>query len=152
MAFEGNFMPVFHKHSKNLDLIEVVSIGIDKIQRNFIAVEQELRRWQQLEISDNQAKLIMYEAFIEGGLPVPKQLLPLVHSHYFTPQYPAFTPRTFWSLSNAFTSAFKELSPMRHFQVTAQLGSFLRGIVELLPLYTGRPLMLQEWDSEEAVF
>jgi hypothetical protein len=34
-------------------------------------------------------------------------------------------PRTIWSLSNAFTSAFKELDPIPQFRATAKLGEFL---------------------------
>jgi len=33
---------------------------------------------------------------------------------YFEPQYPEFSPRTMWSLSNAFTSAFKSSEPKYH--------------------------------------
>jgi hypothetical protein len=36
-----------------------------------------------------------------------------------------FRPRTIWSLSNAFTSAFKELDPNPEFRATAKLGGFL---------------------------
>jgi hypothetical protein len=36
-----------------------------------------------------------------------------------------FEPRTTWSLSNAFTSAFKELDPIPRFKATAKLGGFL---------------------------
>jgi hypothetical protein len=32
-----------------------------------------------------------------------------------------------WSLSNAFTSAFKELDPIPQFKATARLGGFLDG-------------------------
>jgi hypothetical protein len=41
------------------------------------------------------------------------------------PQYEEFRPRTMWSLSNAFTSAFKELDPIPQFKATAKLGAFL---------------------------
>ena len=41
------------------------------------------------------------------------------------PQYEDFRPRTLWSLSNAFTSAFKELDPIPQFKATAKLGAFL---------------------------
>src|SRR5574337_1140495 len=47
--------------------------------------------------------------FIESELEVPKHLARNVHDHYFNPQYDEFKARTIWSLSNAFTSAFKEL-------------------------------------------
>ena len=36
-----------------------------------------------------------------------------------------FRPRTIWSLSNASTSAFKELDPIPQFRATAKLGEFL---------------------------
>jgi hypothetical protein len=66
-----------------------------------------------------------YSAFLEGNLDAPKSLLPDVHRLYFEPQYPEFSPRTMWSLSNAFTSAFKELDPIPQFRATAKLGEFL---------------------------
>jgi hypothetical protein len=44
---------------------------------------------------------------------------------YFSPQFPEFEPRALWSLSNAFTSAFKDLDPIPQFRATAKLGSFL---------------------------
>src|SRR5580698_2557186 len=37
----------------------------------------------------------------------------------------SFRSRTIWSLSNAFTSTFKELEPIPQFKATAQLGEFL---------------------------
>ena len=48
-----------------------------------------------------------------------------VHDLYFDPQYDEFKPRTVWSLSNAFTSAFKDLDPIPQFRATAKLGGFL---------------------------
>ena len=38
---------------------------------------------------------------------------------------PRTQARTMWSLSNAFTSAFKELDPIPRFKATAKLGEFL---------------------------
>jgi len=35
------------------------------------------------------------------------------------------TRREIWSLSNAFTSAFKQLEPIPQFKATAKLGEFL---------------------------
>jgi hypothetical protein len=47
------------------------------------------------------------------------------HRLYFEPQYEEFSGRTMWSLSNAFTSAFKKLDPIPQFKATAKLGEFL---------------------------
>jgi len=43
------------------------------------------------------------------------------------PQYDEFKARTIWSLSNAFTSAFKELDPIPQFKATAKLAGFIEG-------------------------
>ena len=56
---------------------------------------------------------------------IPRHLLPKVHKHYFEPQYEEFKGRNLWSLSNAFTSSFKELAPVKQYQVTAKLGDFI---------------------------
>jgi hypothetical protein len=47
------------------------------------------------------------------------------HPRRFLTKYEEFRPRTIWSLSNAFTSAFKELDPIPQFKATAKLGEFL---------------------------
>jgi hypothetical protein len=54
----------------------------------------------------------------------PKHLAKRVHELYF-PQQEEFSSRTMWSLSNVFTSAFKELDPIPQFRATAKLGRFL---------------------------
>jgi hypothetical protein len=125
MAFKGDFMPVFHKHTRKFDLIDVISVGVDKIQRNFEPLRNQILDWQERELGDEQAKLIIYHAFIEGSLAVPKHLIQKVHQDYFEPAHEEFRPRTFWSLSNAFTSAFKQLKPIPQFRATAKLGEFL---------------------------
>ena len=69
--------------------------------------------------------MIIYEAFIESELEVPKHLAHPVHDFYFEPQYEEFRARSLWSLSNAFTSALKELDPIPQFKPTAKLSRFL---------------------------
>ena len=65
------------------------------------------------------------DAFVAGQLQAPKKLASRVHDHYFHPKHPEFEPRTMWSLSNAFTSAFGELDPVPRFRATAKLAPFL---------------------------
>ena len=48
-----------------------------------------------------------------------------VHNLYFNPEHEEFAPRTLWSLSNAFTSALKQLDPIPQFRATAKLAPFL---------------------------
>jgi hypothetical protein len=55
----------------------------------------------------------------------PATLARRVHDLYFNPYVEEFAPRTTWSLSNAFTSAFKDLDAIPQFKATAKLASFL---------------------------
>jgi len=88
-------------------------------------MRQQVDRWRAQQLSTEAAKLTIYGAFIEGDLDVPKHFARRVHELYFNPQHEEFEPRTTWSLSNAFTSAFKELDPIPQFKATAKLGGFL---------------------------
>ena len=47
---------------------------------------------------------------------------------YFQPVFEEFQQRTMWSLSNAFTSAFKELEPIPQYKATAKLAGFLQAV------------------------
>lgn len=126
MAFSGDFAPVLAKHSKNFSLQNALSIGVDSMQRNFEPMVKSVELWQQSQISDMTARLIIYRAFIEAELDAaPRYLDRRVHELYFNPQHEDFQPRTMWSLSNAFTSAFKELDPIPQFKVTGKLAGFL---------------------------
>jgi hypothetical protein len=121
----GMFTPVLAKHSKSFNLIDTLAVGVDRIQRNFEPMQRQVEHWQQTQLTDAQAKLILYSAFVDGKLDAPKSLLPEVHHLYFEPEYPEFSARTIWCLSNAFTSAFKKLDPVPQFKATAKLGEFL---------------------------
>ena len=94
------------------------------MQRNFEPMRKQVEAWQRSELTDVTAKVVIYEAFVEGKLEAPKHLARNVHDLYFEPKYEEFRPRTIWSLSNAFTSAFKELDPIPQFKATAKLGNF----------------------------
>ncbi|MGA3093328.1 MAG: hypothetical protein ABSD75_32440 [Terriglobales bacterium] len=78
-------------------------------------------------MTDVTAKVVINEAFVEGKLEAAKHLAPTVHDLYFEPTHEEFRARTLWSLSNAFTSAFKGLGPIPQFKATAKLSEFLEG-------------------------
>ncbi len=88
-------------------------------------MRKQVEAWQKSELTDVTAKVVIYEAFVEGELEAPRYLARTVHDLYFERKYEEFRPRTIWSLSNAFTSAFKGLEPIPQFKATAKLGEFL---------------------------
>jgi len=130
MAFHGDFTPVLAKHTKNLSLVDILAVGVDRMQRNFEPMRKQVEAWKATRLADESAKLVIYRAFVEGELDVPKHLARRVHDLYFNPQIEEFAPRTTWSLSNAFTSAFKELDPIPQFKATAKLASFLQAATD----------------------
>ena len=95
------------------------------MQRNFEPMRKQVEAWQRSELTDVTAKVAIYEEFVEGRLEAPKHLARALHDLYFEPQFEEFRSRTIWSLSNAFTAAFKELDPIPQFRATAKLGEFL---------------------------
>ncbi len=128
LAFRGDYSPVLAKHSKKFSLEDSLSVGVDRMQRNFEPMRRQVEEWRARQISTTAAKLIIYQAFIESDLDVPKHLARPVHELYFRPTQAEFEPRTLWSLSNAFTSAFKELDPIPQFKATAKLAGFLESV------------------------
>jgi len=125
MTFHGDFLPVLAKHTKNFNLNRALSGGIDDMQRNFKPMVEAVERWQGSQLSDVAAKLIIYRAFVEAEVEVPRHLDRQVHEMYFDPRHDEFRPRTMWSLSNAFTWAFKELEPIPQYKATGKLAGFL---------------------------
>ena len=102
----GAFTPVLAEHTKNLSLVDTLAVGVDRMQRNFEPMRKQVEAWKTTRLPDETAQLIIYRGFVEGDLDVPKHLARRVHDVYFNPQIEEFAPRTTWSLSNAFTSAF----------------------------------------------
>lgn len=125
LAFTGDFTPITRKHSKHLDVVDVIDGAVGRMQRHFDPMRRRIEVWRNHTLADDAARLVIYRAFIEGALSVPRRLARDVHRLYFEPEQPDFEARTAWSLSNAFTSAFKALPPVPRFQATAKLGAFL---------------------------
>ena len=125
MAFSGDFTPVLAKHSKNFNLIHSLEIWVSDMQRNFEPMTEQVRHWRDSQLTDVAARIIIYQAFIEAEIDIPKHLAVPVHKLYFNPEHEEFAPRTLWSLSNAFTSALKQLDPIPQYRATAKLAPFL---------------------------
>ncbi len=126
MSFIGDFKPVLSKHSKHFNLEDALTIGVDRIQKNWTPMQQELEHRRSVELNDNQARLLIYEAFLAGKFPI--KLMKPVDREYFNPSYEEFKPKTLWSLENAFTHGFKQLPPIPQYRATAQLGTFMKNV------------------------
>jgi hypothetical protein len=129
LAFSGDFSPVLAKHSKNFSLQNALSIGVDDMQRNFKPMVEAVNHWRGSQLSDTEARMIIYRAFVEGELDAPRHLDRLVHEYYFRGDFHfggEFAARSMWSLSNAFTAAFKDLDPIPQYKAAGKLAGFLQ--------------------------
>ena len=124
MMFQGDFSPLLSKHSKNFNLVDALSVGVDRIQRGLEPLQRSICDWRANILTPSDARLVIYEAFVEAKI-APPRLLPAVHQHFFNPQVEEFKDATLWSLSNAFTSAFKELKAFQQYRATGRLAPFL---------------------------
>ena len=74
-SVKGAYTPVLAKHTKNFGLQDSLSIGVDRMQRNFEPMRCQVEAWRTRQLSDEVAKLIIYRAFIAGDLEVPNLVL-----------------------------------------------------------------------------
>ena len=71
MAFSGDFTPVLSKHSKHFNsdkLRDDLAIGVDRMQRNFEPMQRQVAGWRESQLTDDQAKVIIYRAFVEDRI------------------------------------------------------------------------------------
>src|SRR5213596_3965448 len=47
MAFQGDFTPVLAKHTKHFSLIDAMSVGVDRMQRNFDPMRRQITTWKE---------------------------------------------------------------------------------------------------------
>jgi hypothetical protein len=56
LALSGHFTRVLAKHSKSFSLVDAISVGVDRMQRNFEPMWKQVELWRQSELTDVTAK------------------------------------------------------------------------------------------------
>jgi hypothetical protein len=115
------FTPVLAKHTKSFNLIDTLSVGVDRIQRNFepgreLAANSDHGRARETHhlrrVYRRQARCTE-EPSIGGS------------SVIFSAGVSGVLSQDYVELVEPFTSAFKRLDPIPQFKATAKLGEFL---------------------------
>jgi hypothetical protein len=128
LSFAGDFSIVLAKHSKHFSLRNALSVGIDEAQRGFAPMTEQGNYWKSQQITDDDARLSIFRAFIEDRLDAPKHVAKQVWANWLEPTHDEFRPRTTFSLQNCYTSAFGTLlDPVPLYRATASLGTFFQG-------------------------
>jgi len=60
------FTPVLAKHSKSLNLLDSISVGVDRMQRNFGPMQKQVEAWRETELSNVAAKTVTGLPFIKS--------------------------------------------------------------------------------------
>src|SRR2546429_7650664 len=68
----GEITAVLAKHSKDFSVEDALSIGMDRMQRNFEPMRRQVQSWRAQPLSTEAEKLTIYRAFIERELEVPR--------------------------------------------------------------------------------
>jgi hypothetical protein len=63
----GVFTPVLAKHSKSFSLIDCISVGVDRMQRNFEPMRKQVETWHKSELTDKSP----FFAAARSLLPLP---------------------------------------------------------------------------------
>lgn len=59
LASSRVFTPVLAKHSKSFSVVDAISVGVDRMQRNFEPMRKQVELWWQSELTDITAKMII---------------------------------------------------------------------------------------------
>lgn len=130
LALSGDMIAFQRKSTTGLDLKQAVAGGFDKFITQQQAFELSISRMAGKVIDDTTAKVLIY-TLLEGGV-IPVRLFDDVHRNYFHPteEQKDCQPRTLWGLHNAVTRAIRDLTPVRGFNATSQLGRLFENVVE----------------------
>jgi hypothetical protein len=122
MALSGDLIALSRKHTTGLDLVQEIRLGFDRFLVQAETLAAQLERLAQHEISNDEAKVLVFDAFAKRFLPA--RHFDTVAGFYFQAdeRFPDCQPRTKWGLHNAFTRAIRNMRPIPAFNSTLKIG------------------------------
>lgn len=133
LALSGETFALSRKNTTRLDLKFAIANGFDKFLAQTRQLTAEITRLQLAEVSDSDAKILIFDTFAAGIVPI--RLFDDVERFYFRPtaDMTDCTPRTKWGVFNAFTRALRDVTPMRLLGASVALGKrLLSGTPEVI--------------------
>ena len=85
---------------------------MDDVQRNFNPMVEAVQLWRGTQITDTDARLKIYEAFIEGQLEAPRHLARVVHDQWTNPPHEESSPGRPSASRTPSPAPSKELDPI----------------------------------------
>lgn len=120
LVFRGDLIALNRKHTSGLNLGNELATAVLRFQDHFGRLTGEVETLKQHALEDLQAKALIHDVFARGLMPL--RFLPDVSQAYFEPEVKDFSPRTAWSLHNAFTASAKEMPVTTRLPATQAIG------------------------------
>ena len=92
-------------------------------------MRKQVEAWQRSEVTDVTAKVLIYEAFVEGKLKVPKHLARTVHDLYFEPNTRTSDRERSGVCSTRLLRRSRNWTPSHSSRPRPSWGEFLEGYV-----------------------
>jgi hypothetical protein len=135
MAFSGGDRLLRRKHTTGLELVAEVDRGLDRTFHSYRDLVQLVDQLRNTELTDTQAKLLLYDLALDGRVIAPDQL-GKVHGWYFSPEEMASAedrergfsdvePRNAWGVANAVTRVARSWPAARQQESGVALSSYL---------------------------
>lgn len=120
LAFSGDIIALRRKHTKNLNLRQEISRGLDRYQEGVLSLGRDIERLKTKPLNPPIAKEYIFDIFRKKV--VPMRLFHLVVDEWDKMAVDGYGSE--WQLHNAFTEHFKQLSPAVAFNATRIVGKF----------------------------
>jgi hypothetical protein len=130
LAFSGE-VKMQRRHTVNVfsDLPDLIYRMLSQVSTMRSRIDGEIEEMKVRELPPAHAHHLMVEA-IRANV-VPASRLPLVLEAWEEPEHDEFTPRTAWSLFNAFSEVQKGAGPRAQMEGSLKLSSLFRGELSL---------------------
>jgi len=135
LAFAGGSNILRKKHTVNLDLTGEIDRGMNSAFQSYRALAALGDKLKDTKLSDDDAKLLMYEISLQAGVISPSNLGQM-HNWYFDPEVVAtdvdkergfadVADRSAWSVYNTVSRVTRNFAPHRQQDTSMALGSYL---------------------------
>lgn len=128
MCFNGDTVCVNRKHTSGLDLFEELDEAVSNYEQHYHILKLEIGSLKSLPLADDQVKNIIYDLFAQEAMPI--RFFRDVAQEYFVPRHEDFSPRTAWSLLNAFTEVAKQMPMSTRIDATQEVSRYFSKLVQ----------------------
>jgi hypothetical protein len=138
LAISGQSVIMARKHTSRLDLDLEVGRGVMRWEVEMNRFRGVIRKLQEVEVKPEEAKKLIYRAFIEDEI-LPGRLARRVHDAHFgilrdeeeplNEKFGEWGGDTAWRLNNAFTWAAQEMPMMARTKALQRVGQFFEAAI-----------------------